>query len=318
MTPLPDITTADILARRPPKAPVDPYRPYAYLVEPECNAAGVVELVATLFLTNRECPFHCLYCDLWRHTLDQPTPAGAIPEQIGWALAQLPPARHIKLYNSGNFFDPLAIPPGDYPAIAELVKPFDTVIVENHPRLMNAHIAEFQSLITGRLEVALGLETVHPEILPRLNKQMTVADYQRACKTLRDHDIDIRTFVLLRPPGLTDTEGIAWALRSIETAFDAGSRCVSVIPMRGGNGTMEDLARQGLFNPPTIAALYETQRQALEMQRGRVFVDLWGIEALFACPTCGPRQAAVLNEMNLTQQVLPWVPCDCDPANAGR
>ncbi|MBI1348734.1 radical SAM protein [bacterium] len=311
MTPLPHITTADILARRPPKEPVDPYRPYAWLVEPECTAAGVVDPVATLFLTNRECPFHCLYCDLWKHTLDQPTPSGAIPEQIRFALAQLPPAKHIKLYNSGNFFDPLAIPPGDYPAIAELVQSFETVIVENHPRLMNTHIAEFQSLLTGRLEVALGLETVHPQILPRLNKQMTVADYQRACETLRNSDIDIRTFVLLRPPGLTDDEGITWALQSIETAFAAGSHCVSLIPMRSGNGVMEDLAQQGLFTPPSITAMYEVQRQALQLQRGRVFVDLWGIEALFECPTCGPQQSAVLNGMNLTQRVLPWVECKC-------
>lgn len=315
MRSLPHITTADILARRSPKAAVDPQRPYAWLVEPECNAVGAVEPVATLFLTNRECSFHCLYCDLWKHTLDQPTPHGAIPEQIRWALAQLPVAKHIKLYNSGNFFDPLAIPPCDYPAIAELVRAFDTVIVENHPRLINTHIAEFQSLIAGRLEIALGLETVHPEILPRLNKQMTVADYQRACEVFRERDIDIRTFVLLRPPGLTNDEGVEWALRSITTAFDAGAHCVSVIPMRGGNGIMEELARQKLFTPPTITAMYETQQQALQMQRGRVFVDLWGIEALYECSVCGPLQAAVLHEMNLSQRVVPWVPCACDPVN---
>jgi len=310
---LPTITTAEILARRPPKEVVDPQRPYAYLVEPECTAEGVIESVATLFLTNRECPFHCLYCDLWRHTLDQPTPVGAIPEQIRWGLAQLLATRHIKLYNSGNFFDPLAIPPSDYPAIAALIQPFETVIVENHPRLINAHIAEFQSLLMGQLEIAIGLETVHPEILPRLNKQMTVADYQRACEALRDRDIHIRTFVLLRPPGLSDDAGVEWALRSIEVAFDAGSRCASLIPMRGGNGSMEDLARQGLFTPPTISAMYVTLRQAIEMNRGRVFVDLWGIEALFECPHCGPQQAAVLHQMNLTQRVLPWVKCDCPP-----
>ena len=26
--------------------------------------------VATLFLTNRECPFRCLMCDLWKNTLE--------------------------------------------------------------------------------------------------------------------------------------------------------------------------------------------------------------------------------------------------------
>jgi uncharacterized Fe-S cluster-containing MiaB family protein len=81
-------------------------------------ASGAVVPVATIFLTNRECPWRCLMCDLWRNTLVDSVPAGAIPEQIEFALRQLPPARHIKLYNSGSFFDRRAIPPEDFPAIA--------------------------------------------------------------------------------------------------------------------------------------------------------------------------------------------------------
>ena len=77
--------------------------------------------VATLFLTNRECPYRCLMCDLWKNTLTETVPIGAIPAQIDYALGQLPPARQIKLYNSGSFFDPHAIPPQDHPAIAAQV-----------------------------------------------------------------------------------------------------------------------------------------------------------------------------------------------------
>ena len=59
-----DIDDRQILELRGTKAPVDPQVPYAFLVEPEVNADGRVEDVATIFLTNRECPFHCLFCDL--------------------------------------------------------------------------------------------------------------------------------------------------------------------------------------------------------------------------------------------------------------
>ncbi len=73
-----------------------------------------MEPVATVFLTNRECPFRCLMCDLWRNTLTETVPVGAIPAQIDHALLRLPPAKQLKLYNSGSFFDPHAIPPQDY------------------------------------------------------------------------------------------------------------------------------------------------------------------------------------------------------------
>ncbi len=307
----PSLTTRDIEALRGPKASVNPYRPYAWLVEPEHAANGRVEDVATLFLTNRECPFRCLFCDLWRHTLDEPTPAGAIPTQIAWALAQLPTAPHIKLYNSGNFFDPLAIPVADYPAIAELVRGFETVIVENHPRLCGPRVWDFQQQLGSQLEVALGLETVHPEILPRLNKQLTVADFEQACRDLRAHDCNVRTFVILRLPGMSDAEGVEWALRSMETAFAAGAQCVSVIPARAGNGAMEHLADQDWFSPPDIAALYETLCRGLELRAGRVFVDTWGWESLPHCARCGSRQRATLDQMNLSQQIMSWPACSC-------
>ena len=70
-------TDQQILESRPPKPPTDPGRPYAFLVEPELAATGRVEDVATIFLTNHECPYRCLMCDLWRNTTDAPVPPGA-------------------------------------------------------------------------------------------------------------------------------------------------------------------------------------------------------------------------------------------------
>ena len=46
-------------------------RPYAFFVEEERSASGEVVPVATVFLTNRECPWRCLMCDLWKNTLSR-------------------------------------------------------------------------------------------------------------------------------------------------------------------------------------------------------------------------------------------------------
>ncbi len=269
----PWIDDREILAVRPGKNLVDPWRPYAFLVEPEYSAAGVVEDVATVFLTNRECPFHCLMCDLWRNTLDTRVPDGAIPAQIDYALERLPPARHIKLYNSANFFDPQAIPRNDWPAIAARLKHFQTVIVENHPRLVTADCRAFQELIGTQLEVALGLETIHPEVLPRLNKHMTLADFESAVQQLRGWDIQTRAFILLRPPYLTEGEGIDWACRSIAYAFDYGIQCCSVIPVRGGNGIMERLQSSGLYEAPSLSALEAVSEFGLRLVNGERSAD---------------------------------------------
>ena len=135
------LTRRELLAARGPKNPVDPRRPYAFLVEQEHSAAGTLEDVATIFLTNKECPFSCVYCDLWKNTTDRSVQPGDIPAQIDYALSRLPPATTIKLYNSGNFFDPQAILPQDHDAIISRVRHFDRVIVENHPHLVDLWIA---------------------------------------------------------------------------------------------------------------------------------------------------------------------------------
>lgn len=313
------LTDSEILAARGPKAAIDPWHPVAAFVEPERQAAGDIVNVATILLANRECPFRCVYCDLWRHTLDAPTPVGAIPRQIDRALERLAADTAgtrqrlsvVKLYNSGNFFDAAAVPPADWLTIADRVRAFQRVIVENHPRLTGEGVWRFrEQLGTARLEIAMGVETVHPEVLARLNKRMTLDDVRRAAAFVIDHDIDWRAFVLLRPPFLSESEGIEWALRSVTFAFDCGATCVSVIPTRAGNGVMDRLQAEGIYSPPKLSSLEQVLAAGIEMNRGRVFADTWDVVRFADCPCCATARVERLRQMNLSQTILPTVACE--------
>ncbi len=302
-----EITEHDILTARPRRERLRVDRPQAFFVEPEHSAAGLVEDVATIFLTNRECPFRCLMCDLWKGTTEETVPLGAIPQQIDFALSQLGPAQHLKLYNSGNFFDAQAIPPADHPAIAGRCRGFKSVIVENHPKLSGPRCLPFRDLLACdgiEFEIAMGLETIHPEVLPKLNKQMTADDFAAAARFLKSEGIRTRAFILLKPPYLNERDGIEWALRSIEFAFASGVSCCSVIPTRGGNGIMEQLADDGLFSPPSLDALEEVLERGLALRAGRVFVDLWdAVQRHGADPESSARIEG-LRRMNLLQTTL--------------
>ncbi|GAA5509822.1 radical SAM protein [Novipirellula caenicola] len=309
--PLPHFSSEQIIAARTARNPVDARRAYAALVEPECNANRQVVDVATIFLTNRECPFRCLMCDLWKNTLTSSVKVGDIPHQIRTALQTLPNAREIKLYNSGNFFDRKAIPRQDHAAIAELVRDFDTVIVENHPRFCSDDVLRFRDLLKpSQLEVAIGLETCHPEVLASLNKSMTLDDFDEAAHRLHHEGIRIRVFLLQKPPFLDESESMDWSLRSLDYAFDRGADCCVMIPTRSGNGMMETLAERGDFSPPSGASLEHVAAEGIAKQKGRVFVDLWDAAPLFPCNVCRDSRIARLAEMNLTQRLTPPVSCD--------
>ncbi|NGP77416.1 radical SAM protein [Balneolaceae bacterium YR4-1] len=300
----------DILELRPAKKNLDPFKPYHYLHEEEVDAIGTIKTVNTLFLTNKECPFKCTMCDLWKHTLDSPTPQGAIPQQINYALDLLPKASVVKLYNNGNFFDTGAIPPADYPAIAKQLQGIERVVVENHPKLCNDRCLEFAELLDGKLEIALGLETIHPEVLPKLNKQITTDNFRKAVSFLISNDIATRAFILLNPPYLTDDkENIEWTVRSIAFAFEAGVQTCSIIPTRAGNGIMDKLKENGKFVPPTLPALESAFEESMKMEKGRVFVDLWDLEHFSTCEVCFTKRKARLEKMNMTQKIQPRVNC---------
>jgi radical SAM enzyme (TIGR01210 family) len=276
-------------------------RAYGVHYEEERDAPGELVPTGVVLLTNRECPFRCVFCDLWRNTLDETVPSGAITSQIRDAVRQLPPIRQIKLYNAGSFFDPAAIPPAEDPEIANLVGGLDRVIVEAHPGFLTGVYAErclqFRHRLRGRLEVGIGLETAHAETLMRLNKRMTLDAFRRAAGFLADHDIDLRVFVLLNPPFLTGDEAVEWACRSIDVAAECGATACSVIPARMGNGTMEALDD---VEPPRLPALEHVVEYGLSLRRLRVFADLWDIERLFDCE-CSAARRDRLALMNRTQ-----------------
>jgi radical SAM enzyme (TIGR01210 family) len=299
-----------ILARRGQRNSVDPFRPYAFHVEDERSASGEVVPVATVFLTNRECPWRCLMCDLWRNTLAESVPSGAVPHQIDHALQRLPPARQIKLYNSGSFFDTRAIPPRDHAAIAERVAGFERVIVECHPALVGDACYRFRDRLTGKLEVAMGLETVHPEILERLNKRMTTEQFEGAAHRLREHGIDLRVFILVKPPFMKEEDAAEWAVRSMEFAFECGATAVTLIPTRGGNGALEELKAGGDFSPPSLRTLEAAAACGIALNKGRVFTDLWDIDARPECTTCHGQRIARLQEMNLQQSIPAAIVCE--------
>ena len=163
----------------------------------------------------------------------------------------------------------------------------------------------------GRLQVAIGLETVHPEILPSLNKGMSLEDFKRSVDYLQSHGISTRSFILLRPPFLIEAEGVEWACRSIDFAFACGVDICSVIPVRSGNGALDKLASDGYFGEPGIRSLEQVVEYGIGLRKGLVFADLWDLERFSTCQHCFESRKERLNHINLNQQLVDPVNCSC-------
>ena len=298
------------------------------IVEHEPAADGCLQDVATIFLTGRECPWKCVMCDLWQYTTIADTPSGAIPAQIDRALEDICTGHAgarapsiLKLYNAGSFFDPRAVPEGDYSAIVCALRSPLRVIVECHPALIGPRLDRFMNALatqaskdkcaTPRLEVAMGLETAHPTALEKLHKRLTLDLFENACNELRLRGADLRVFLLVSPPFIPAYEQDLWLARSIDFSIACGATAISLIPTRTGNGAMETLEAFGEYRRPALGDAERSLMLAIETAgaRARIFLDMWDIENTAASLCCGQARVARLRQMNLMQTVLPEVTC---------
>jgi uncharacterized Fe-S cluster-containing MiaB family protein len=158
----------------------------------------------------------------------------------------------------------------------------------------------------------MGLETVHPEILEKLNKRMTAGMFAGAAGMLREMGVDLRVFVLAKAPFMSDEAAARWGKKSIDFAIQSEAGVVSVIPTRTGNGAMDELARQGLFSEPSLGLLEELADYGVGLRRARVFADLWDLRRFSKCAICFDAREERLHRMNCEQRVLARVVCDCE------
>jgi archaeosine synthase beta-subunit len=277
------------------RATLSSAQPYLIVDEREPDGHGGQVSVLTVFLTASQCPIGCSMCDLHHNTLLTATPVGAIPRQLDHALYERPRLGWIKLYNSGNFFDPRSIPVVDYPDIAARCAGFSRVIVENHPRFGAERLRQFRDLLNCSFEVAVGLETVQPRWLARLEKQMSRDDFDRYARWLGRERVDLRVFLIVGVPGSGVAESIRWARLSLRHAVQQGARHISLIPARSGHGWHGMAAQLPTFS---LDDLLELQAVAIEDSGPSVVtIDLWNLDER-------DWRFQRLNERNLAQHLV--------------
>lgn len=301
-----------IRSLRGPKLVVDPFAPHSSLIEDERRPDGRVERALTVFLAGAECPFTCSFCDLWRTTIEGPTQSGALTHQLRSVLESVdaPLPQRLKLYNASNFFDTRAVPAEDVDAMASLAEPFDAVTVESHANTIGKSTLAFAGKLRGRLEVAVGLETIHPVARDHLNKRLDLDRFDRAAQLLAENGIDLRVFVLLGAPYVPEDEALEWTVRTVEYAVERGAGLVSIIPVRSGNGEMERLQSLGHFMPPTLDRIEDALDRCSVFPSAAITVDVWDIERFATCGSCRTPRIDRLRCINLTGEVLPRVLCD--------
>lgn len=183
-----------------------------------------------------------------------------IKQQLLWVLAEFKPESYqmVKIFTSGSFFDSTEVPCDARNAIGEAFKG-KIIIAESRTEYVKTDIvSEFISLIdTGSHEkpffVAMGLETTNDYIREKcIDKGHTFDDFKTAVKNAKEADCGIKTYLMMKPPYLTESEALLDMQNSIRECTSY-SDIISMNLCTVQNRTdVERLWKQKAYRPPYL------------------------------------------------------------------
>jgi len=237
----------------------------------------------------------CSMCGFNLDSRSDTTPE-QVQRQFETAASGLGDVQLLKVYTSGSFLDEREIQRAIASKILNHCKDrgirllFESrpeyVTEENIGRVQGAH---------DNLQVALGLESANDRILTHsINKGFCVRDYDRAAGLIHDRGIPIRTYVLLKPPYLTESEALDDAISTVRYAA-RHSDAISINPVNVQRGTqVERLWRNWAYRPPWLWSVLELVKSTKELDK-QILCDPVGGGRERGPHNCGQCDEAILH-----------------------
>ncbi len=285
--------------------------------EPARVRGGTVQAGVVVLRTTGCSHWHaggCSMCGYNAESEEGITP-GQISEQFERAAAQLGDVQMLKVYTSGSFLDEREVPQEVAGRVLSHCRERGArLLVESRPEYVTPEKIDALMAIHDDLEVAVGLESANDNVLKySINKGFTRSDYERAARHLQERGVPLRTYVLLKPPFLTEPEAVADALATMDYAAQF-SETLSINPVSVHKGTLvERLWRQWAYRPPWLWSVLEVLRSSASLGR-EVVCDPTGGGKERGAHNCGECDAAVLRAIGAftqTQNAEKLVTGDC-------
>ena len=221
----------------------------------------------------------------------------------------------VKVFTSGSFLDDWEVPPEVQNYLYDSFSSAERIIVESRPEYINEDKAK-EIKNRQNIMVALGLESAKDETLKyRINKGFTVADYVHAAELLRRYKVPVKTYILLKPPFMTERKAIEEAIYSVKFASEY-SEVVSVNPMNIQNYTLvEYLWRRGEYRAPWLWSVVKVLKETYNLPAEVVSYPTAGGKKRGAhnCGKCDEKVLKAIEDFSLHQDIkyLENLECVC-------
>jgi radical SAM enzyme (TIGR01210 family) len=226
----------------------------------------------------------------------------------------------VKIFTSGSFLDPSELPvPIQQKILGSLSNTAEKISVESRPEYVTEKNLQAlkQNISSQCFEVGIGLETSNDIVREKaINKGFSLKEYQQAVNILKHQNINVKTYVLLKPPFLTEKESLNDCINTIK---DIGSttNLISLNPTNVQRHTVvEYLWKKDQYRPPWLWTIIEILQQSKQITDAFIKCDVVGggsNRGAHNCGVCDKSLRYAIEQFSLTQDraVFQDLSCSC-------
>jgi radical SAM enzyme (TIGR01210 family) len=235
-------------------------------------------------------------------------------------LVKLGRVPYLKIFTSGSFFDRREVSKNLLDSIIDTVNDMgiEQVQVESRPEFLKKEELRFvEEKLDSQLEIGVGLETSSDLIRANcINKGFTFADYKKALKLCASHGINVKTYLLLKPPFILEREAIIDTVRSARDAAKLGSSRISINPMNIQRGTLVELLwKRKEYRPPWLWSLVEVLERLTQNSFSSMLLSHpsggGSRRGVHNCGKCDGKVMEAIREFSTTQDPSPLESLEC-------
>ena len=223
----------------------------------------------------------------------------------------------LQIFNSGSFFDEKDVSSDlrskiinlitNVPYVFKLAVECRTEYIIEEKNIIEDTIKQLKGII---LEIGIGLESSNNNILIDCwNKGTTLENYEKSVNILKTLGVQIKSYIFIKPPFLTEREAIRDAILTISEVVKIGTDVISINPCNVQNGTLvNELFRQNRYRPPWLWSVLHIIRAATTIAPStKVICDPSAAGKLRGAHNCGKCDKTILPLLTkaINKEILP-------------
>ena len=301
---------------------VSPTRPIHCWTEKDRLDGNIVDAYVIILATSGCYWTHasgCTMCGYHNDSVDGPVTDADLHNQLTTALQGYHSEPLVKIFNSGSFFDNHEISPRTQTEILTAFPQAKKIAVESRPEFItDTTLGTLTDAVNDvTLEVGIGLETANDFVRDHaINKGFSFDQYKTAVTTLKKNGVSRKTYVLVKPPFLTEHEALDDCLQTIRAVAPL-TDIISLNPVNIQRHTLvEYLWNRDEYRPPWLWSLVSLLQQGKPLFDGHLKCDVSGggnPRGPHNCIRCDHQVLAALGEFSLHQDlaVFTGLSCSC-------